>query len=90
MIPKGFLMMLKQLLPAFGIKIDPTEVEKLFENIKIWLPQLVVYTREKLDALERNQIELREQLNRIENSLKQEKLAPPMVWVGNGDTPNGR
>jgi hypothetical protein len=72
MIPKGFLMMLKQLLPAFGIRINPEEVETMFNNIKVWVPELITYTRQKLDsmdsrlaAIEENQKKMMERLEEI-------------------------
>ena len=71
MIPKGFLMLLKQLLPAFGIQINPEEVETLFNNIKVWVPELVTYTRARLDSIESEIGAIRRQNEKILDLLAQ-------------------
>ena len=71
MIPKGFLMLLKQLLPAFGIQINPEEVETLFNNIKVWVPELVTYTRVRLDSIESEIGAIRRQNEKILDLLAQ-------------------
>ena len=74
MIPKGFLMLLKQLLPAFGIQINPEEVETLFNNIKVWVPELVTYTRARLDSIESEIGAIRRQNEKILDLLAQRDI----------------
>lgn len=60
---KGIAMMMK----SMGINIDPVEVETLFNNCKVWIPQLIDYARAKLDSMDSRLTEIEARLARIES-----------------------
>ena len=75
---KGIGMMLKSL----GINVDPAEVETLFNNVKVWIPELITYTRAKLESMDSRlaTIESRlERLDRQNDSVSREKLLTKQV-----------
>jgi len=68
-------MMLKQLLPTLGIKIDPAEVERVFETAKTAIPGLVTYTHEKFDAIDQRMATMETRLDNIESTIADLSIA---------------
>ena len=59
---KGIGMMLKSL----GINVDPAEVETLFNNVKVWIPELITYTRAKLESMDSRLAAIESRLERLD------------------------
>jgi predicted nucleic acid-binding Zn-ribbon protein len=66
MIPKGFVLMIKSLLPALGIKINPDAVEAQFAYLTKAIPELVQFAHAKLESIDSRLLAIEERLQALE------------------------